>query len=88
MWHDVYTKVSKIAKKRKPPLPKTAPLVVKLINRDKDLSKFPAITWGIEHEEKGFKKFYAKEASKHERVKLQPCWLCMDKTRSHPGITS
>ena len=57
----MYTKVSKIAKKRNPPLPKTAPLVVKLINRDKDLSKFPAITWGIEHEEKGLKSFMPKK---------------------------
>ena len=72
MSHDVYTKVNNIVKKRKPPFPKPTPLVAKLIDRDKDLSKLPTITWGIENEEKkGFKKFYAKEACKHEKVKLE-----------------
>ena len=36
--HDVHTKVSNIAKKRKPPFPKITPLLAKLINRDEDLS--------------------------------------------------
>ena len=75
MSHDLYTKVSNIAKKRKPHFPKTTPLVAKLINRDKGLSKLPAITWGIENEEKGLKKFYAKESCKHKKVKLQQCGL-------------
>ena len=37
--HDVYTKINNIVKKTKP-----IALVAKLINRDKDLSKLPAIT--------------------------------------------
>ena len=73
--HNVYTKVSNIAKKRNSPFPKTTPLAAKLKNRDEDLSKFPSITWGIENEEKGFKKFYAEVACKQEKVKLQPCGL-------------
>ena len=78
--HDVYTKVINIAKKTKP-FPKTTPLVAKLVNREEDLSKLPAITWDIENEEKDLKKFYAEESCKHEKVKLQPCGLYIDKTR-------
>ena len=37
--HNVYTKINNIVKKTKP-----IALVAKLINRDKDLSKLPAIT--------------------------------------------
>ena len=51
--HDVYTKVSNITKKKKPPFQKTTPILAKLINRDEDLSKLPAITRCIENEEEG-----------------------------------
>ena len=81
MCHDVHTNISNAAKKRMPPFRKTLPLVAKLISRDKDLSKLPAITWGIENEKNGLKTFYAEEACKHEKVKLQPCGLYIDKTR-------
>ena len=82
----MYTKISNIAKKTKHPFLKPIALVAKLINRDKDLSKLPAITQAIENEEKGFKKCYAKEICKHEKVKLQQCVLYIGKTR--PFITA
>ena len=72
---DVYTEVRNIAKKRKRPSSKTTPLVAQVINRDKGLSKLRAISWGIENEEKDFKKSCAKEACKHTHKKLQLCGL-------------
>ena len=86
--HNVHTKLSNIAKKRKRPFPRTTTLVAKVIlNSYKDLSKLPVITSGIKNKEKCLKRFYVEEACKQEKVKLQQCGLYIGKTRPFIAVS-
>eukprot|EP00112_Aurelia_sp_Birch-Aquarium-sp1_P019827 Seg4989.4 transcript_id=Seg4989.4/GoldUCD/mRNA.D3Y31 product="hypothetical protein" protein_id=Seg4989.4/GoldUCD/D3Y31 len=73
--HELYTKVNSLSRSRGPIKPRTTPLVASIINRTNDLSKLPAVKWGMQHEDDALKQFYATEAVQHKSFKLNNCGI-------------
>ena len=84
----MYSKISNTIEKRKHPLLKATPLVSNLINRGKNLSKLATINWGNGNEGKGLKNIYPKKVCKQENVKIPPCGLYIDKSRTFIAASS
>ncbi|ESO91906.1 hypothetical protein LOTGIDRAFT_163266 [Lottia gigantea] len=83
--HEYYTKVNAIAHVKGALYPKITPLAADIILNH--LEKVDAVRWGKDHEKEALKAFYAHEATKHDKFKLESAGLFVDKDRAYIGAS-
>ena len=64
--HDVYTKTNSILKKRGKKKHHYSQMVDRIIHKGNDISRLPAIKWGVTHESDGVKSFLSTIGPQHE----------------------